>query len=164
MNQESYQHENSLMHAMRTGQWTKELRAHVSECSRCKETEMASRFMNSVAQSFNRDNAFPDPGRIWLKSRVVNQDQLEERAMSPIILAQAAVKYGLSAMLLFLIVQAWSVVEAAIHRGLNWIQTALLASSMEGPLGYITMPAFALMLLVLLSLFLQPRLRQLIGI
>jgi hypothetical protein len=157
-------YESMLTRAISTGEWSNELRDHVSSCTRCKETEYISKFMNSAAASFAADNPVPDAGQILFTSHLIEQQELKRKAMLPVLLAQITVASTLAAMALIPIFRSWSHIASLLVEGVDWLQNSFVRPSIDGPLGLLTSPAFGLMLVLALILFLRPQLRRRIGI
>ena len=163
MNDRGCPYEDSVIQAMRSGQWSEELRSHSSRCRQCAEAEQVFRWMGRVAEACRSAEAVPDPSLLWLKAQWNEQQTVEKRALRPVIFAQAAAQFGLLAALLFLSFWKWPAVNRLIGRSLLALPAALLHPSLpsiEGPWAYLTSPALILPCLALGYYFLQSRLRR----
>ena len=65
--------------ASRTGQWSDELRAHISNCEECANTLSIVKALANVAGQLSRQGVPPHPNLIWLKAEL-EREQTEEKA------------------------------------------------------------------------------------
>lgn len=150
--------EESVFQAVRTGQWNKELRAHVSQCENCTEVSQVSCFISSMAKNLDSTEPVPDPSSVWLKVQLADQLQLEKRALRWKILPLAIGQSTIVAMLSFMIICVWPVINTYISQFLGWMSDAFLNPSSAYIQG-LTWPILILPCLALIFVFLLQRLR-----
>ena len=75
MTQDACQFEHDTSRAVRTGEWTDALRAHVGNCADCRQTRAVASLMARTAKAFGRHAPAPDPTLILIKA------ELEQRAL-----------------------------------------------------------------------------------
>jgi hypothetical protein len=163
MNNKPCPHEGSVIQAMRTNQWSKELRVHVSQCKNCTEVEQAFRWMGDVSARWRSSEPAPNPDLIWIKAQLAEQQRLEERALRPAILVRTGAIIGLLVALSFLILWMWPTIDAFIGRALIGMPAVIITpflTTTKGPAAYLTSPVVILLCLALCCIFLQPRLRR----
>jgi hypothetical protein len=163
MNNKPCPHEGSVIQAIRTGQWSEWLRIHVSQCKNCPEIEQSFRWMGDVSASWRSNETAPDPGLIWIKARLAEQQHLDERAVRLLILARTVAIIGLPVALSFLILWMWPTIDVFIGGTLIGMPAVLITPfipAAKGPAAYLTSPAIILLCLALCCIFLQPRLRR----
>jgi hypothetical protein len=83
-------HEESVLAAARSGEWSEELRAHAAACPVCSEVVLVVGALIGEARAAVADESLPDPGRIWLAARRQAQRQKIERATRPIRIVRSA--------------------------------------------------------------------------
>ncbi len=63
-----------VIRAVKSSQWTEELRNHAAGCPRCRETAALASLMAEVADAENR-RTLPDYRTVWLKARYVRREE-----------------------------------------------------------------------------------------
>ena len=76
--------EEDVSKASRTGQWTVPIKAHLAECSHCREIVLASRWMQALAQFPESDAALPEPGVVWWRAQLIEKQAAAERSQKPL--------------------------------------------------------------------------------
>jgi len=66
------------------------LGAHFDSCEHCREIAAATGWMATLAGDARSDPALPDPGLIWLRARIEEIQQVDERAQRPLDIAHIA--------------------------------------------------------------------------
>ena len=66
------------------------LGAHLDSCEHCREIAAATGWMATLAGDARSDPALPDPGLIWLRARIEEIQQADERAQRPLEIAHVA--------------------------------------------------------------------------
>jgi hypothetical protein len=77
-------HEESVLAAARSGEWSDELCVHAAACPVCSEVALVAGALIGEARAAVADEPLPDPGRIWLAARRQAQRARIERATRPI--------------------------------------------------------------------------------
>ncbi len=165
MTDEVCPYEDSIAQAINTGQWNEDLRTHVTRCENCAEAVQMSFCMSNLAGRWRSAEPVPNPNLIWLKAQLAAQQQLEKRALRLAILGQAVALFSLLVILSVLILRIWQRIDMFIVRRLLWLPDRLLSPSIpliEGPLGYLTSPAFVFLCFCFVCFFLLPRWRAIL--
>ena len=82
--------EDSVLLAIRTGQWGETLRGHVSACPQCKEVAQVAGWMADVAERLGSEGTLLDPTLAWLKAQLEEHQHVQERR-----LRRAAIQHAL---------------------------------------------------------------------
>jgi hypothetical protein len=120
MKQTGCKHENSVIRAMRTGEWIDELRVHAAECPDCGEALRVAEVLRQEAGRLERVCAPPDTHWVLRRSRRVARE-IAMRRMGRVLAAAR----GLAAVYAIVAV-AW------LLRGVAAPQYHEVASSMHG--------------------------------
>lgn len=85
------QHEEEVVHAIRTWRWTTawgaEIRQHAALCSVCQEVAFIAEMLRGEAEAANHAR-LPGAGLVWWKARRAARHADEERAAQPIAFAE----------------------------------------------------------------------------
>jgi hypothetical protein len=163
MRNETCLHEDSVIQAVHTGQWSEKLRIHLSQCKSCTEAAKVTLWMGRMAASRIGAEPLPDPGLTWLKSQLAEQQRFEQLALRPMILAHAVAASCLTAALSFLIFRSWPAVNEHFSKFLTLLPDALIhpsISSIGSPIAYLVSPLLILSYLASGCLVLLPKLRR----
>jgi hypothetical protein len=57
--------ESELVHALRSGQLSNQLLAHVADCAACGESSRVAEWLGRAAERIQRDQELPDPAYVW---------------------------------------------------------------------------------------------------
>lgn len=79
-------HENEIVRAARTGQWTDRLRSHWAACAVCAEAALVAESLAAVPPA-----GVPAAGLVWFKAELRRRQEIMDRAMQPIRWAERAV-------------------------------------------------------------------------
>ncbi|HET9219398.1 MAG TPA: hypothetical protein VFR18_20595 [Terriglobia bacterium] len=126
--------EHAVTLSTRTGQWSDELRTHISNCAECTDTLSIVRTLNGVAGRLSREGATPHPNLIWLKAEL-EREQREEKgrvyraavlSVAQFVLCLAVL---LSAYLLWPDMRSWAslIVPAETFEGIRTDATSVTA-------------------------------------
>ena len=129
MKQASCPNEADVLRAARADEWSESLRAHAAECARCRDLVQVTTFMNKLGAAEDKQAPLPDPELVWLKAQVLARQARKERALKPLVVAealgQAAAALGVGAFLTW----KWPLVMALATDfgrhdwGLEWLST-----------------------------------------
>jgi hypothetical protein len=72
-------YEAKTIDAVRSGDWSDELRAHLAGCETCAEARAVAGFMTRIGDALGRREAAPDPTLIWLKAELARQEERSRR-------------------------------------------------------------------------------------
>jgi hypothetical protein len=120
MKQISCQHETDVIRALRSGEWTSELRLHVAECEDCSQTLRVAQALGEEARRAEVHCAPPDPYWILQRSRRMAREIAMHRMTRLLAVMRAlAAVYVAAAAVWFL-------------RGYATLQFREVASAMHG--------------------------------
>ena len=115
----SCSHEQSIIIAVQTENWTDALRMHLSDCACCQETAQIAGCMHSLAAVEDNPRPLPDAKVIWLKAQLAQRRASAAEALKPVETFQR-VAWGVSALVLFFgSLAKWTLLERAIA----WLNT-----------------------------------------
>ncbi len=81
--------EADVLRAAREDEWSESLRAHMAECARCRDLVQVGTFMSKLSAAEDRQTPLPDPELVWLKAQVLARQAQKERALKPLLVAEA---------------------------------------------------------------------------
>ena len=114
MSAKSCPYEDAVTAAASSGDWSPELRAHRDGCMTCAELSLVVAALAADAEILSDESiAIPDPGLIWMRSRLASREQKFHRATRGIVMVQrAAVAVALAIGLAFA-PGLWNLVKGA---------------------------------------------------
>lgn len=84
-------HEESVVAAASSGDWSPELKAHRDGCLTCAELTLVVAALAADAEELTAmDAPLPDPAPIWLRARLASREHQYERATRAIVWVQRA--------------------------------------------------------------------------
>ena len=114
MNAKSCPHEDAVNAAARSGDWSPELRAHRDGCMTCAELTLVVAALAADAEVLSDESiALPDPGLIWMRSRLAAREQKFRRATRGIVMVQRAAVAVAAAIGLAFAPGLWNLVKGA---------------------------------------------------
>jgi hypothetical protein len=87
MNSGNCQRESEVVAAVRAGQWSTELRAHLAGCEICAEAVVVTEFLQAETQT-ECSPALPSAGQVWWKAQIRGRREDAEQALKPVRIAQ----------------------------------------------------------------------------
>ena len=81
--------EKAVLEALRSGEWKGSVAAHAAGCRSCDEMIQLARWMKELADTQETDGTLPSAQMIWFRAEVLNTLAIKERAVRPLILAEA---------------------------------------------------------------------------
>lgn len=119
MNVKSCPREEAVTAAARSGEWTPELRAHRDGCLTCAELTLVVSVLAADAEELaSLEKPLPDPGVIWLRSRLASRERDFLRATRAITWVQRATVAVVAAVGLAFVPELWSQV-ARVYSNLS---------------------------------------------
>jgi len=107
--------EDAVNAAARSGDWTSELRAHRGGCMTCAELTLVVAVLAADAESLSDESiALPDPGLIWMRSRLTARERKFRRATRGIVMVQRAAVAVAAAIGLAFAPGLWNLVKEAV--------------------------------------------------
>jgi hypothetical protein len=83
MNQTSCSQESAIARAVRGGEWSESLEAHLRDCAVCRGVRESARWMQALAETPDAGGQqidFPDPRVLWLRAQLSQRQAAAERA------------------------------------------------------------------------------------
>ena len=125
MNETLCSFEHAVILACRSGQWTEELRAHVSSCSECTDTQSISSALGSVTKRLTSDGVPPHPTLVWIKARLEQEQASETARIRESALRHVIIQFVLWLTILLAAFRLWPVIK-------GWASVIFPASAFEG--------------------------------
>ena len=122
--------EQELLTALRTGEWTAELRVHFAACESCAETAMTVGFMHQAAAT--ADSQVPPAGLVWWKAQLRARRDAAHAAARPLLIAERAT--AVAAVLGAIGAMAWLSSDSTSAAFTGVIALALITSAAAGAL------------------------------
>jgi hypothetical protein len=134
------------------------LRAHVSACAACRQTQRVAAYLQALARQGEADTALPEPGALFrrarLLERLLEQHRSAEQATRPLLVAEALAFPAAGALLLMWIGSGWARVS---ERLAAWQPSWIEAASLVGlPAAAVTQGLFVAVLTCLTLLLAFP--------
>lgn len=79
MNNSECPFDAAVIHAVRIGSWSNELREHLASCSRCTETAALCASLAEFAEVGELPESLLSPHLLWLKARVIRSQRRSAR-------------------------------------------------------------------------------------
>lgn len=92
MNPHSCPHEEKTAEAARTGCSEDSFRAHVMECSHCREIAGVAEWMNRIAAADTLQFRLPDPEQLFGNAQIAAIQAAQEKALLPLAIAESVVR------------------------------------------------------------------------
>jgi hypothetical protein len=121
----SCSYETAVGDAVRTGQWSPELRAHAVRCAECSDVARVAEWLGEVATRVLRNQSLPDPTYLWLRAQLERRARETQTVSRPraLALALAGITAGLLAAAAALVVVP--AVSEAVGAAGAWLFAAL---------------------------------------
>jgi hypothetical protein len=114
MNSKACPHEEAVVTAARSGEWSPELSAHRDGCLTCAELTLVVASLAADAEELaGIETPLPDPGPIWLRARLASRERDYQRATRAIVWVQRAAVAVALATGLFFTPGLWNLVKGA---------------------------------------------------
>ena len=129
MKQASCPHEADVLKAARADEWNESLRDHAEECARCRDLLQVATFMKKLDAAEEKQARLPDPELVWLKAQVLARQAQKDRALAPLILAEAVGQAAAALAVGAFLTWKWPLVTAMAtdlgrqYWGLEWLST-----------------------------------------
>jgi len=114
MSTKSCPYEDAVTAAASSGDWSPELRAHRDGCMTCAELTLVVAALAADAEVLSDESiALPDPGLIWIRSRLAAREHKFRRATRGIVMVQRAAVAVAAAIGLAFAPGLWNLVKGA---------------------------------------------------
>ena len=122
MSHTSCSQQSAVARAVRSGEWSEPLQAHLRECTSCRGVQEAVQWMQALAQGAAREaqESLPDPQILWLRAQLSERQAAAERAHKVLQWVEIACVAAACAGLAMWLVWNWNVVGNEIGDGLEW--------------------------------------------
>lgn len=115
MKNQSCPHEDAVVAAARTGDWTSELSAHRDGCMTCAELTLVVAAMAADAEALDdMARPLPDARVIWLRARLAERENIYRRATRAIVWVQRATIAVVAAVGLAFAPGLWAWIKALV--------------------------------------------------
>ncbi|HEY3442517.1 MAG TPA: hypothetical protein VGK29_17290 [Paludibaculum sp.] len=122
--------EHELLNALRSGNWTPELRAHFAICESCADTAITAEFLHQAATTV--DPHVPPAGLVWWKAQLRARRESARAAARPIVIAERAT--AIVALLGAIGAMAWLSTDGTPAAIAAFIALALITTAAAGAL------------------------------
>ena len=107
--------EDAVRNAARSGRWTPDLEVHRDGCMTCAEMTLVVAALTMDAESLVRDDLpVPDPGFLWLRSRVADRQGRFERATRAIVWLQRVTVAAAAAIGVAFVPNLWGLLQRSL--------------------------------------------------
>lgn len=122
--------EQELLAALRSGNWTPELRAHFATCDCCAELAITAAFMQQAAAT--TDAQVPPAGLVWSKAQLRARRAAAHAASRPLVIAERAA--AIVALLGAIGAMAWLSADSTPAALAGLLALALITTAAAGAL------------------------------
>lgn len=114
--------ESAVARAVRSGEWSEPLQAHLRECKVCRGVQEAAHWMQALSQGTARDaqESLPDAQILWLRAQISERQAAAERVHKILQWVEIACVAAACAGLGMWLVWNWNTVGSEIGDGLEW--------------------------------------------
>lgn len=143
--------EEKVAAANRSGGWSDELLAHVSECRACEEVALVSGYLCESSIAASADTVLPNSSLIWSNAQIAANAAAIERALRPIVWARRiALGVGAAAVAVAIIL-AWSRISEFFGGFVeSWRTHSASPSAGQSNVMFVFIAAFLLILIPLI--------------
>ena len=123
MSHRSCSQETAVARAVRTGDWSEALQAHLRNCATCRGVQEAARWMQALApaaQPGEVQRDLPDPQILWLRAQFSERQAAAERAQKMAQWVEVACVAAVCAGLGIWLAWSWNEIGGEIIGGLDW--------------------------------------------
>jgi len=114
--------ESAVARAVRSGEWSESLEAHLHECAICRDVREAAGWMQGLAQATAREaqEGLPDPRVLWLRAQLSERQAAAERAHKFVQWVEIACVTAACAGLGIWLLSSWNQIGGGIADRLGW--------------------------------------------
>jgi hypothetical protein len=122
MSHTSCPQESDVARAVRSGEWSEPLRAHLRDCAICRGVQESARWMQALGQTTAREaqEGLPDPQILWLRAQLSERQAAAERAHRALQWVEIACMAAACAGFGIWLVWNWNEIGGEIGNGLSW--------------------------------------------
>lgn len=103
--------ERAVILANQSGQWSEDLRRHVSNCTDCAETVRVAGWLGQIAQRLSHEGTPPHPTLIWIKAQLEQQQRKDAIEIRRAAVYQALARFAVGLAVLFVAALVWPAVK-----------------------------------------------------
>lgn len=116
--------EGAVARAVRSGEWSESLKAHIRRCGTCRSVRQVAQWMHTLASESQMEareqTNLPDPQVLWLRAQISERQQAAEREHQILQWVQVACAMVICAGLGFWLARDWNEAGGAIAKGFDW--------------------------------------------
>jgi hypothetical protein len=115
--------ERAVVRAVRSGEWSEDLRAHLRQCATCRSVQQSAQWMQALAassQGVAAQNDLPDPQILWLRAQLSQRQAAAERAHRIVQWVELGCAMVICAGVGVWLAWNWNEVGGAIASGMDW--------------------------------------------
>ena len=123
MSHRSCSQETAVARAVRTGEWSEALQAHLRDCATCRSVQEAARWMQALApgaQTGEAQRDLPEPQILWLRAQFSERQAAAERAQKMAQWVEVACVAAVCAGLGIWLAWSWNEIGGEIAGGVSW--------------------------------------------
>jgi hypothetical protein len=122
MSRRSCSQESGVALAVRRGEWSEPLQAHLRECAICRGVQESARWMQALEQERAPEahESLPDAQILWLRAQLSERQAAAERAHNALQWVEIACVAAACAGFGIWLVWNWNAIGGEIGDGLNW--------------------------------------------
>ena len=114
--------ESDVARAVRSGEWSEPLQAHLRDCPVCRGVQESARWMQALGQASARQaqEGLPDPQILWLRAQLSERQAAAERVHKALRWVEIACMAAACAGFGIWLVWNWNAIGGEIGDGLSW--------------------------------------------
>lgn len=112
--------ESATARAVRSGERSESLEAHLRECAICRDVQEAALWMQSLSADGGAPEDLPDPQVLWLRAQLSRRRAAAERAQNVLQWVEIAGVTAACAGLVVWLAWSWNDVGGEVADGLGW--------------------------------------------
>jgi hypothetical protein len=114
--------ESAVVRAVRTGERSESLEAHLHECANCRGVQEAAGWMQALGPATAREaqEGLPDPGILWLRAQLSERQAGAERAHKFLQWMEIACVTAACAGLCIWLLWSWNEIGGGIADRVGW--------------------------------------------
>ena len=144
---------DAVVDAVRSGEWTDELRAHVASCADCSELALVSGFIARHAAEMQPAQPLLDPRFVWWRAQLRAHSDAAERVARIIGRIQTAAALSTGALGVLVVMRFWPQIAEWTSRVVAVLAPSSLPADMAPPWLVIAASLGLLAMLILMDPF-----------
>lgn len=121
MSHTSCSQESAVARAVRSGEWSEPIQAHLRECTVCRGVQETAQWMQEMAmEGREAQESLPDPQILWLSAQLSERQAAAERVHKALQWVEIACVAAACAGLGMWLVWNWDAIGGEVGDGLEW--------------------------------------------